>query len=497
MLTSRWIDFAILATYTFGLVLLALRFARRQTSTESYYVARRSIPSWAMGISLLATLISSVTFIAYPGSAYAGDWSLLVPGLTVLVVLAVAGAVVIPFYRRTVGVSAYEYFGKRFGYSARVYASLMFALGHFTKMGFVFYLLALTVSSMTTWSVDYVIVAVGVITIVYTLTGGIEAVIWADVIQGFLLWLGAFLCLGYLLWLTPGGPAAALHTAWSSGKISLGSTALDPHKPTIIVLALYGFFYYLQRYAADQTVVQRYLVARTDRDALRGILLGSLLCIPVWSMFMLIGSLTWSFYKLNGEVLPAHIAKADQVFPYFLTTRLPVGVTGIFLAALFGAAMANLSADFNSLSAVGVEDFYRRLRPAANDADCLKVGKRLVAAIGVTVMIVALILAHLQGGALSLWYTLSAIVGGGLAGLFLLGFLSKRANRTGAWCGIAASLVFTLWAVLTLGGGKIVNLGRWNYPWHDYLIGVIAHLLVLVVGMAASLIWRSDYQSRA
>src|SRR5258708_21309276 len=153
MLTTRWIDFAILAAYTFGLVLLALRFAKRQTSTESYYVARRSIPSWAMGISLLATLISSVTFIAYPGSAYAGDWSLLVPGLTVLVVLAVAGAVVIPFYRRTVGVSAYEYFGKRFGYGARVYASLMFALGHFTKMGFVFYLLALTVSSMTAWRV--------------------------------------------------------------------------------------------------------------------------------------------------------------------------------------------------------------------------------------------------------------------------------------------------------------------------------------------------------
>ena len=148
-----------------------------------------------------------VTFIAYPGSAYAGDWSNLVPGLMTAPVLMLVAVVIIPFYRRAVGMSAYEYFGKRYGYPARVYSSIAFALGHFSKMGFVFYLLALTVTSMTGWETERVIVGVGVVTVCYTLIGGIEAVIWADVQQGFALWAGIAICIGYLLFAFPGGIA--------------------------------------------------------------------------------------------------------------------------------------------------------------------------------------------------------------------------------------------------------------------------------------------------
>ena len=224
-MSVRWLDPLIIVVYMVALVSIGVRFSRRQTSTERYFVAKRSIPGWAMGLSLLATLISSVTFIAYPGSAYAGDWSNLVPGLTVVPVLALTAAVIIPFFRHAVRMSAYEYFGRRFGYAARVYGSVAYALGHFSKMGFVFYLLALTVTSMTGWNTDRVIILVGVITVLYTLIGGIEAVIWADVVQGFLLWFGILISLGYLLFLPPGGPSAALATAWNSHKISLGSMA--------------------------------------------------------------------------------------------------------------------------------------------------------------------------------------------------------------------------------------------------------------------------------
>src|ERR1700749_3859616 len=145
--TIRWLDLLVIVAYVAALIAVGVRFSRRQTSTERYFVAKRSIPAWAMGLSLLATMISSVTFIAYPGSAYASDWSNLVPGLTVIPVLFITVFVVIPFFRHVVGMSAYEYFGKRFGYPVRVYASIAYALGHFSKMGFVFYLLALTDSS--------------------------------------------------------------------------------------------------------------------------------------------------------------------------------------------------------------------------------------------------------------------------------------------------------------------------------------------------------------
>ncbi len=160
----RWFDLAIVAAYMAVLVGVGVRFSRRQTSTETYFVAKRSVPAWAMGFSLLATLISSVTFVAYPGSAYAKDWSLLVPGFMLVAVLGLVGAEINTFYREAVGMSAYEYFGRRFGRPTRVYASLAFTLAHFSKMGFVVYVLGRTITRMTGWPIDAVIIVVAAAT---------------------------------------------------------------------------------------------------------------------------------------------------------------------------------------------------------------------------------------------------------------------------------------------------------------------------------------------
>lgn len=490
----RWLDILVLVAYMATLMGVGLRFSRRQTSTERYFVAKRNIPGWAMGLSLLATLISSVTFIAYPGSSYAGDWSNLVPGLTVIPVLFITVFVVIPFFREVVGMSAYEYFGKRFGYGARVYSSIAYSIGHLSKMGFVFYLLALTVNSVTGWNMDRLIILVGVLTICYTLLGGVEAVIWADVIQGMVLWAGILISVGFLLFLPPGGPTTMLHYAWSSHKISFGDMRLDLTKPTFLVLSLYGWFYYLQRYTSDQTVIQRYLVARSDRQAVRGVLVGSLLCVPVWAFFMLIGTLCWTFYKVTGELLP--VARSDQAFPYFITTHLPPGLAGLFLAALFGAAMANLSSDLNSLAAVGVEDYYRILFPRSTERTRLVVAKIIVGCCGGLCILVASTLGHSKGSALSLWFTVSAIVSGGLVGLFLLAFVCTRASKTGAYIGIAGSFIFTAWAVLTANGGTILNLGSYNFPMHNYMIGVIGQVLVFGFGYLASFVFPDSDASR-
>jgi solute:Na+ symporter, SSS family len=462
--------------------------SRRQTTTETYFVAKRSIPGWAMGLSLLATIITSITFIAYPGSAYAGNWSLIVPGLMFVVLLALVGKIVVPFFRHSVGMSAYEYFGKRFGWEIRLYASFAFAMGHFSKMGFIFYLLSLTVSSMTGWKLDHVLLMAAFVTIFYTLIGGIEAVIWTDVLQGFVLWLGILVCIGFLLFLPPGGPHAVLGDAWRHHKFSLGSTEMRLDKPTILVLMIYGFFFYLQKYTADQTVVQRYLVARTDKSALHGIALGAGLCLPVWAAFMFIGSLLWSFYRVTGEQLPASITRADQVFPHFLVTHIPEGLAGLFIASLFGSAMSMLASDMNCLSVIGVEDYYAWLRPHSTDQARLRAGRWIVVASGLAAAGVGLKLAHSHGSALSLYYTITAIVAGGLAGLFLLAFLCPRSGRAAAQIGVIASLIITIWATLTANGGKIVNLGSWNFPWHDYTIGAVANVVLLAVGFLLSLV---------
>src|SRR6185312_15184475 len=482
MTSIRPLDAVIIAIYFAVVAVIGFWFARRQTTTEAYFVARRSIPFWAMGLSIFATIISSITFVAYPGSAFKGDWNELVPGFMAIGVLLIAGTTLISFFRHAVGMSAYEYFEKRFGYGARAYSALAFTAGHFSKMGFVLFTITTAICGMTGWDKYHVIVGVGCVTILYTLIGGLEAVIWTEVLQGIVKIAGVVVVIAVLISIMPGGASAAFHLAGEKGKFSLGSFNLDlTANGNFWVLLLYGAFWYLQKYAVDQTLVQRYLVAKTDRQAMKGVAL----CLPTWAAFMLVGTLLWAYYQLSGEVLPAHLIGAngkvisDEVFPYFLTTKIPAGLAGIFMAALFSAAMSSMSSDLNCLSAVGVEDYYRKLRPNASDREQLRVGKIIVAVCGAVAVGVGVFIASKGESALKLYYAATSIVSAGLAGMFLLAFFSRRANRTGLWIGIIANLLFTGWAVLTSGKNQVFDLGDFNYTWPSVMIGVIGHVIVL------------------
>jgi SSS family solute:Na+ symporter len=479
-------DTLIIAAYLVTLVAIGLRFSGRQNTTGAYFVADRGVPGWAAGLSLLATTITSVTFIAFPGSAYSGDWSLLLPNFLFFAVILSIGPIVVPFFRHVVSMSVYEYFGKRFGPEVRMYASFTFAAGHFAKMGFVFYLLALSVAGFTGWSISGLIVGLGIITIFYTFIGGLKAVIWTDVVQGFLLFAGIAVTLALLLFSPHTHPGTMFHSIATNHKTSLGSLSFDLARPTLWTLAIYGFFFYLQRYTADQTVVQRYLAARSDRFALRGIEMGAALCLPVWTAFMLIGSLLWAFYRLAGQALPAAVTKPDEVFPFYMVTQMPLGVGGLFLAALFGAAMSMLASDLNCLGLILVEDFYAHFFPRHTDAQRLSFGKLSIVLCGALAIAIAVRISATHGAALPLYYAATAIVAGGLAGLFLLAFLAPRAGRTAALVGIAVSVLFTIYAVLTLDGGKFLNLHGCNYPWSEFTIGAISNILMLAVGLVCA-----------
>jgi SSS family solute:Na+ symporter len=211
---------------------------------------------------------------------------------------------------------------------------------------------------------------------------------------------------------------------------------------------------------------------------------------------MLIGTLLWAYYQLSKDSLPAHLYDtggkiiADRVFPYFLTTKIPAGIAGLFMAALMSAAMSTMSSDLNCLSAVGVEDYYRKLRPASNDKERLLAGKVIVAICGAIAIGIGGLIAWRGESALTLYYAATAILSAGLAGMFLLAFFSARANKQGLWIGIGAALLFTGWAVLTSPGTKgskaLLDLGEYNYAWPAVMIGVIAHLIVLIVGWLGS-----------
>ncbi|MBP8303245.1 MAG: sodium:solute symporter [Phycisphaerae bacterium] len=504
----HWVDYLVIALYLGGILYMSFALSRKQKSTETYFTANRSIPAWALAMSLMATIVSTVTFLAYPGNGYSGNWILLVQGLMVPVVLLAIVWFIVPMYRQIIRLSAYEYFEKRFGYFARLYSSLAFLMAHFTKMGSALYLLALPLTSMIGLdhpsAVYTVIVALGVMAVVYTLLGGIEAVIWTDCLQGSVLLGGGLISAGILLFGSGQGPAAVVQAAWENHKISMGPYDLDFTRLTFWVMAINGIFYALQKYGTDQTVVQRFLLAKSNRAAIKASIMGIALCVGVWTLFMFIGTLLWVYYRMPGHELPQGIA-GDRVFPYFIMTQLPLGIKGLILTALIAAGMSIMDSDMNSLAAVGVEDYYRRIRTQATDRQCLRMGRILVAASGLAATGVACLYVHLGGEAiLGTVFALYAIFSGGIAGLFALGFFTTRANRKGLAVGIGACVLFTAYALLTstqfdLGGGEkrlILDLGRYNFSQHKYMLGVYSHLVLFGFGYAASFLFRPDRDVR-
>ncbi|MBS1504581.1 MAG: sodium:solute symporter, partial [Bacteroidetes bacterium] len=442
--------------------------------------ANGKIPSWAIGFSILSTLISSITFLAYPGEGYSSNWILLVQGLMVPIVLVAMVWFIVPLYRRVIGLSTYEYFEKRFGSFARYYSSLGFVFAHFSKMGTVFFLLALALSSMTGVNTIAIILVIGIVIILLALMGGIEAVIWLDVIQGFMLFACGIACLAIILYSVHGGPAAVWHIARANGHTGFGPYNVNFRKLTFVVMAINGLFYGIQKYGTDQTIVQRYLTAKSDKSAIKASLMGVFLLVPVWALFMFIGTALFAYYTQNP--LPAG-TKPDAVFPHFIVSNIPTGVVGLIIASLISAAVCSLGADLNCLAAVGVEDYYKKLLPGRSDKQYLAAGKWIVVLAGIgSLLIAALYIKAGDEGVLGIVFTLYAIFSGGIAGIFLLGLFSARANKQGLTIGIIVCILFTAYAVLTstkIGTGNekslLLDLGGYNFTHNKLMLGVYSH----------------------
>lgn len=488
------IDYIILILFLSVTIYFGFRFSKKQNSTQSYFAANGKIPSWAIGMSILSTLISSITFLAYPGEGFANNWILLVQGLMVPIVLITMIWFIVPLYRKVIGLSTYEYFEKRFGKFARYYSSMGFVFTHFSKMGTVFFLLALALANMTGANTFLIIGIIGIVIILLALMGGIEAVIWLDVIQGFMLFGCGIACLIIILFSIDAGPVEVWNIAKASGRTGFGPYDLDFKKLTFIVMAINGIFYGIQKYGTDQTIVQRYLTAKSDKAAIRASLLGVGLIVPVWTLFMFIGTALFVYYQKHP--LPPNM-RPDAVFPYFIVNNLPQGVVGLIVASLVSAAICSLGADLNCIAAVGVEDYYKKWKPGLTDQQYLKMGKILVIAAGIgSLLIASSYLAMGDEGVLGIVFTLYAIFSGGIAGIFLLGLFSARANRQGLTIGIIACILFTAYAFLTstkigLGNNKhlLVNLGTYNFTHHKLMLGVYSHFIVIGVGYFASLFY--------
>lgn len=446
------------------------------------------MPGWAVGLSMLATAISSVTFLAYPGSAYEGNWSRLVQGLMLPMAALVGVVFFIVYYRRSLFVSAYQYFEKRFGSWGRSYASIVYLFGQIFRMGTVLFLLSIAIEVLTKWNVLTIIIIVGILVTLYTMLGGLEAVIWTDVVQTFFLVLGGVVTILIVFLKVKGGMFEVVRVATDAGKFDLTTSwDFDLTRDTFWIFAFSGIIGNIQEFSTDQIKIQRYAAPSTDGGAKRAAWTVGLGCIPVWSLFMLVGTCLWVFYHIFPEHLTAGL-RPDQVFPHFILTQLPVGFGGFVIAAVMAAAMSTIDSSLNATATVISVDWYRRyFVKDRDDKYYLKTARIITIILGILMVIAAWSLTKLKMKTfLDIGFFLGAVFAGGLGGLFLLGFFFKRANGQGALVGVSVGILVILW--LTLSHLKALPESI-SSSIHPFIINVFGNLTVLIVGYIASLFW--------
>lgn len=484
------LDYIVFTVYLGMVILIGIAFSRKHRSVEGYFLAGRSVPGWVVGFSIVGTIIGSGTFIGHPGEVvHSNMWGMATLVMLLPVMLFVSRYVVV-LYRRRVGLSVYGFLEDRFGYPARLYGSLAFLLNRIIDVSVTYYFLAVAITTLTGWDIKLVIVLVGILTVMYTLIGGISAVVWTDVLQSLMLIGGGLVCLGTALWGTGASAGTVLCHAWDAGKFSWGAWTPSLVDDNVWIFLALSTVWALQRYATDQHVVQRYLIAKSDSDAQRAALGGAFTSVPVWMLFAILGACVWSSYDLAGGLPEEAIQNPSAIMPIFFKTQLPVGVVGLIVAALVAGAMSSLDSDMNSMATVVVDDFFLRKRPGASERQTLLVGKLVVGVSGLLSVGAATQWIGVQS-AVTLMADLFSVAAAGVLGLFLAGLLIDRVDSRGAFAGILGAVAFTVWSTgtsLTIPalGGPILDLGAMNFNLNTKLIGVFGNLVFLVLAVAAS-----------
>lgn len=468
-----FIDYATIIIYLAALLGVGYFFSKREKGTDDYFKGGGRVPWWAAGLSVFATMLSAITFMAIPAKSYATDWTYYLANISLLVLAPFVVKYYLPFYRRLNVASAYEYLEVRFNVAVRIFGSIAFILFQMGRMAVVLFLPAIALSTVSPIDVYTCILIMGVLCIAYTVMGGIEAVIWTDAIQAIILLFGALLSIIIIVANCDGGLTGLIDVAKESGKLHMVNWSWSYTVPALWVVVIGNILSNLAPYTSDQSVVQRYLTTSDEKKAAKAIWMNAFVSVPASLLFFGVGSALFVFYKSKPDLLVPTLS-TDSIYPLFIVKQLPVGIAGLVIAGLFAAAQSTLSSSLNSLSTVIVEDFYKRFKKNTNDHACLKLARFMTLVMGVFGISSALLLATID--VQSLWdvfLKLLGLFGGGLAGLFFLGIFTTRANGQGALVGAIAS------AIILFAVQKFTDV-------HFFLYGGIGIVSCVVIGYLAS-----------
>ncbi len=475
------IDILVFLAYIIGIAIFGGSFFKKNRTSSSYTIGNKDIPGWVVTMSIFATFVSSISYLALPGNAFQSNWNAFVFSLSLPITSIIAAKYFVPLYRKINSPSAYTFMEERFGSWARIYVSLCYLLTQLMRIGTILYLLALTLNAVTGWDIATIIVFAGLVVAIYSMLGGISAVLWTDAIQGIILIAGALACVVYILFAMPEGPGQIFAIAIENEKFGLGSFDMDLSQPTFWVVLVYGIFINLQNYGIDQNYVQRYMASKTEKDAQRSALIGGLMYVPVSALFLFIGTALFAYYD-SAATLPIElqdVTRSDRVFPYFIVNVLPTGLSGLLVASIFAAGMSTISTSFNSSATVFLTDYYNKyFKKTASDKEGMRVLYISSAIISIIGIGIAIAMINVKS-ALDAWWKLASIFSGGMLGLFLLAIFSKRKNVVGALVGVIAGLIVILWLSLSnvfLGPDAIGN------QFHTYLTVVFGTVAIFLVG---------------
>ncbi len=492
------IDLSVIGVYLLLMLLVGFYFSRKNKSSSQFTKASGLVPAWAVGISIYATFLSSNTFLGVPGKAYGANWNAFVFSLSMPFAAWFASKYFVPFYRKSGEVSAYTHFENRFGSWARTYAVVCFLLTQLARIGSIFFGIALVLQALTGFSMAMIMVVVGVCVIVYTVLGGMEAIIWTDVVQAIILTIGAFIVLFLIIGNTPGGVHHIVDIGLSKDKFSLGSFSPDFTSSTFWVILLYGFFINLNNFGIDQNYVQRYHTAKSEKSATRSIWFCVWSYLPVSLLFFVIGTFLFAFYQLHpellnglkqevaGNLLPggtsSEIAQkaaslrpseyGDKVMPYFIVNKIPLGVTGLIISAILSAAMSTISSGMNASATVfSIDIFKRYVKPNMNDRYMLKLLHVTTVIVGILGIGTGVSMIGVKS-ILDIWWELSGIFAGGMLGLFLLGMISRRTNNHEAFTATIIGIIVILW----------MTFSRFIPEKYDFMKNQLDNNMIIVIG---------------
>lgn len=502
------LDITIIILYLAAMIGVGYYFSKKSKSSAQFTSASGKIPGWAIGLSIYATFLSSNTFLGVPGKAFGSNWNSYVFSISMPFAAWFASKYFIPFYRSKGTVSAYSHLEERFGLWARTYAVFCFLLTQIARMGTIFFGIAISLQALTTYSMSSIMIVMGICIVIYTVMGGIEAVIWTEVVQGIIKTIGALLILYLLIKETPGGVSKIVELGIEDKKFSLGSFSPNFYESSFWMVLFYGFFINLNNFGMDQNYVQRYHAATSEKEAVKSIWLCVYIYVPASLLFFIIGTSLYAFYQTHPdfleqvrmtvatERLPVNSTTADvttlaaklvpadygdKIMPDFMSKKIPAGLLGLIISAILSAAMSTISSSMNASATVFSEDIYKRyLVKNSTDKQAMSVLYVTTVVFGIFGIAMGLSMIGVKS-VLDIWWQLSGIFAGGMLGLFLLGIISRKSKSPEAITASIIGLLIIIW--MSVPEFIPERYAFLRSPFHKNMVIVVGTLSIFLIGL--------------